>query len=94
MSIRVLDPIAGAERLDIAEPPRLNGDAVRRLAIVDNHKANAHFLLTSLVERLGRTGGFEAAGEVRKPQASVPAEPERLQSLAVMSGAALTGTAD
>lgn len=94
MSMRILDPIAGAERLEIAEPPPVGGEATTRLAIVDNHKANAYLLLTSLVARLQRRGGFEAAGEVRKPQASVPAEPDRLESLAVTSGAALTGTAD
>jgi hypothetical protein len=94
MTLRVLDPIASAERLEVAEPPPGRPGQVRRIAVVDNHKANAYLLLTWMVERLERRGGYEAAGEVRKPQASVPADPERLQSLVGMSGAALAGTAD
>lgn len=94
MSMRVLDPIAVPQRMEVAEPPPLRDGQVHRIGIVDNHKANAYLLLTHLVGRLEQRGGFEAHGQVRKPQASVPAEPERLASLADMSGAALTGTAD
>jgi hypothetical protein len=92
MSIRLYDPTAAPRAIDAKLAPRLTSLAGKRIAILDNGKANADVLMLAMAKILQERHG---AGEIVKREKPVagPPKPEVLDALA-QCDLALVGSAD
>jgi len=94
MTIRILSPegSVGAAVASLASSPDVL--AGRRLAVLDNGKPGAAWLLTRLAEQLAARAGADFVGVHRKRTAATPCADELLDEIAAGSDLVLTGTAD
>ena len=94
MTIRILSPegSVGASALRLARSPDvLSG---RRLAVLDNGKPGAAWLMTRLAEQLAARAGVDFVGVYRKRTAATPCEDELIEEIVGEADLVLTGTAD
>jgi hypothetical protein len=73
-----------------ATPP-LSG---ARIAVLDNGKAGADWLLGRLAEQLAQRAGADFVGAWRKGSAATPCEADLLETISREAQIVLTGTAD
>lgn len=94
MSLQILDP---AGKKDVVPPLRLNdiGDLQgRRIVVLDNGKPGASRLAGLVAARLAAERGMVLAGEFRKFNPTLGADPRLLDEIAAAGDLVITGTAD
>jgi len=94
MTIRILSPEGnlGAVTASLAPSPEvLSG---RRIAVLDNGKPGAAWLMTRLAEQLAARAGVGYVGVQRKRTAATPCEEDLIDKIAKEADLVLTGTAD
>lgn len=92
--MRILSPEGnvGVRGVALADAPdRLWG---RRLAVLDNGKPGAAFVMTRVAERLAERAGVDFVGVRRKRTAATPCDDELIFEIASGADLVLTGTAD
>jgi hypothetical protein len=92
MTIRLYDPTADPRAIDAKLAPRLTSLAGKRIAILDNGKANAGTLMLAVAKILQDRHGAGDIVKRNKPVAGPPA-PEILEALSHCD-LALVGSAD
>ena len=92
--MRILSPEGkpGARGVALAASPEVL--AGRRLAVLDNGKPGAAFVMTRVAERLAERAGVEIVGVHRKRTAATPCEETLIDEIAEGADLVLTGTAD
>ena len=94
MTIRILSPEGnvGSSSVSLAASPDvLSG---RRIAVLDNGKPGAAWLLTRVAEQLAARVGVDFVAVYRKRTAATPCEDELIDRIAEQADLVLTGTAD
>ena len=92
--MRILSPEGSVGKRSVAlagSPDLLSG---RRLAVLDNGKPGAAFVMTRIAERLAERAGVEFVGAHRKRTAATPCADELISEIAGGAELVLTGTAD
>jgi hypothetical protein len=92
MSIRLYDPTAAPRAVAATLAPRLTTLQGKRIAILDNGKANADVLMLAMARILQERHGAGAIVKREKPVAGPP-KPEVVDALA-QCDLALVGSAD
>ncbi len=94
MTIRILSPEGnvGAGVVGLAPSPDVL--AGRRLAVLDNGKPGAAWLMTRVAEQLVARAGVDFVGVHRKRTAATPCEDDLIDEIAEEADLVLTGTAD
>jgi len=94
MTTRILSPegSVGTARTALAASPDVL--AGRRIAVLDNGKPGAAWLMTRVAEQLAARSGAEFIGLHRKRTAATPCEDALLETIASQAELVLTGTAD
>jgi hypothetical protein len=92
--MRILSPEGnvGERRAALAPSPDLL--AGQRLAVLDNGKPGAAFVMSLVAERLVERAGVEFVGVHQKRTAATPCADELIAEIAEQADLALTGTAD
>ncbi len=92
--MRILSPegSVGVRGVSLAASPELLSG--RRLAVLDNGKPGAAFVMTRVAERLAQRTGVELVGVHRKRTAATPCEEALIEEIAEGADLVLTGTAD
>lgn len=93
--MKIYDPEgrADAELAPLLRAPA-GGLAERRIALLDNGKAGADFLLSAIAEGLASRSGASVVALRRKGSAATPCESDLLEQLVGEADLVLTGTAD
>ncbi len=94
MTIRILSPEGnvGAPVVCLAPSPDvLSG---RRIAVLDNGKPGAAWLMTRVAEQLAARAGVSFVAARRKRTAATPCEDDLIEKIAGEADLVLTGTAD
>ncbi len=92
--MRILSPqgSVGVRGVSLAASPEvLSG---RRLAVLDNGKPGAAFVMIGVAERIAERAGVEFVGVRRKRTAATPCEEALIEEIAEGADLVLTGTAD
>ena len=94
MTIRILSPEGqiGTRRMSLAPAPDVLAGC--RVAVLDNGKPGAAFLMGQVAEQLGARTGIEFVGIRRKRTAATPCEEDLIDKIAAEADLVLTGTAD
>ncbi len=94
MTTRILSPEGkvGARVVGLAPSPDVL--AGRRLAVLDNGKPGAAFVMIGVAERIAERAGVEFVGVHRKRTAATPCEDDLLERIGDGADLVLTGTAD
>jgi len=90
----IFDPTAAPEAEAFSPAPRPGGLAGRRVALLDNGKANSAALLGLIGERLTAAAGVSVVRLVRKPSAYKPAAEALLDEAAAGADVVVAGIGD
>ncbi len=94
MTIQILSPEGNVGVGVIGLAPSPDVLAGRRIAVLDNGKPGAAWLMTRVAEQLVERAGVDFVGVHRKRTAATPCEDELMQEIAAEADLVLTGTAD
>lgn len=87
-------PEAPVQQADAGAAQRTIRGRGLRLGTLDNTKSNADHLLAMLIERIKAQVEVESVVALRKPSASLPAEPKVLDELAERADLVISAMAD
>ncbi len=94
MTIRILSPEGNVGTGVVGLAPAPDVLAGRRIAVLDNGKPGAAWLMTRVAEQLVARAGVDFVGVHRKRTAATPCEDELIDEIAREADLVLTGTAD
>ncbi len=94
MTIRVLSPEGNVGVGVVGLAPSPDVLAGRRIAVLDNGKPGAAWLMTRVAEQLVARAGVDFVGVHRKRTAATPCEDDLIDEIAEEADLVLTGTAD
>ncbi len=94
MTIRVLSPEGNVGVGVVGLAPSPDVLAGRRIAVLDNGKPGAAWLMTRVAEQLVARAGVDFVAVHRKRTAATPCEDDLIDEIAEEADLVLTGTAD
>lgn len=94
MPIKVYSPLGSVVAGHLRPAARPSSLAGARIAVLDNAKAKAGFLLGTLADRIAESTGAVRTVTVKKPSPAVPASDQLVTRIREEADLALIGTAD